>query len=338
MNSNSFQKYVTLIISGIMFALIGIGIGWLLWGEDYRIPLSPLISKQLGFNKLKVLKKYSFPALKKQTFKENNIVLDEILHSDPVFVSHLFTYQWDKKTISGLINIPKKGGKLPVVIMIRGYVDKEIYETGVGTKRAAQVFARNGFITVAPDFLGFGQSDDGSTVDLENRFNRPAQVIQLIASLSTLPQADTENIFMWGHSNGGQIALSILEITRKEIPTTLWAPVSKPFPYSVFYYMDELSDKGKYLRGVISEFEDQYNSDYYSIDVYFTDISAPLLIHQGTFDDYIPLSWSDELVERLKELEKDVTYYVYPGADHNMLGSWNTVVSRDISFFRKHID
>lgn len=105
----------------------------------------------------------------------------------------------------------------------------------------------------------------------------------------------------------------------------------------MLYYTDEFSDKGKYLRQVIAEFEQNYNVDKYSIDVYFQDITAPLLIHQGVIDDAVPLLWTNTLVEQLEELEKDVTYYTYSSADHNMLGVWDIVVSRDLAFFRKHL-
>lgn len=324
-----------LFISLFLFLLFGIGIGYLIWGRmDYSM-LSPLGLGKRTRNA--EIEKYSFENLRKNTFKPSKIVLQKVLREESQFTSHLFTYLFESKQVSGMINIPEEKGKLPVVIMIRGYIDKEIYETGIGTVRAAEVFAKNGFITLAPDFLGFGESDDESENSLENRFSRPAQILQLITSVKSLPQADTNNIFIWAHSNGGQVALSILEITRKEIPTTLWAPVSKSFPYSVLYYSDEFSDKGRYLRRIIYEFEKYFNVDEYSIDTYLQNIQAPLIIHQGGADDAVPSQWSDELVERLEGLGKDVIYYFYPGADHNMLGSWNTVVQRDVAFFQKHL-
>ena len=47
----------------------------------------------------------------------------------------------------------------------------------------------------------------------------------------------------------------------------------------------------------------------------------------------MPKKWSDELVKNLKEKEKDVTYFVYPVADHNMKPEWDKVVERDVVFF-----
>ena len=47
----------------------------------------------------------------------------------------------------------------------------------------------------------------------------------------------------------------------------------------------------------------------------------------------VPKIWSDQLVEKLLELDKTVKYYVYPGADHNLRPGWDQVVARDDLFF-----
>jgi len=225
--------------------------------------------------------------------------------------------------------------------MLRGYADDEIYFTGLGTRKSAGVFAENGFITLAPDFLGFGGSDTSSADILEARFERPITVLNLLASMKSLPEADVEKVFMWGHSNGGQIALSVLEILAKNnlsanwrIPTTLWAPVTKGFPESVLQYMAELDDQGLKVKKTIDDFTSIYESKYYSIDQYWNDIQTPLQVHQGTADEYIQTEWTDNFVQTLKNLGKSVVYYKYANNDHNLSRDWDLVVSRDLKFFQ----
>ena len=171
----------------------------------------------------------------------------------------------------------------------------------------------------------------------EERFVRPAAVMDLIASVKTLPQADPEKIFLWGHSNGGMITLAVLEMTGKDYPTVLWAPVSHFFPYDVLYFTNEAEDKGKFLRKELAEFEKDYDADKYSFDEYLSWIKAPIQIQQGTADPYIPVSWSDSLAERLESLGLVVNYYLYPGADHQLRNSWDTVVERDVQFFKSFL-
>jgi len=155
--------------------------------------------------------------------------------------------------------------------------------------------------------------------------------------LDQIKMWDGENTFIWGHSNGGQIAITILEVTKKSIPATLWAPVTKPFPYSILYYTDESSDKGKFIRSELAEFEKLYDVEKYSLDNYITNIDAVLQIHQGTADDAVPADWTDGFVQDLEEEEIDVTYYKYQGADHNLRPSWDTVVERDYNFIVENL-
>ena len=58
-------------------------------------------------------------------------------------------------------------------------------------------------------------------------------------------------------------------------------------------------------------------------------------LHQGSADEAVPQKWSDDLVKVLREKDKQVTYYVYPGADHNMRPAWDTVVARDVEWFNQ---
>jgi len=304
----------------------------------------------------KPLLKYTFENLKKNKFKQSPIILDIVLDEKENSISQLFFYnirdvvngENKEKRVGGLINIPKKEGIYPVVVMMRGFVPVEAYTTGIGTKRVGEFFAQNGLITIAPDFLGYGQSDNPSQNSIEERLQTYTTALTLLSSLDNLNtgliasysgriKADVSKIGIWGHSNGGQIALSVLEITGKNYPTVLWAPVSKPFPYSILYFTDEFDDHGKALRKVVADFENDYNIELYSSSNFYSWIKAPLEVHQGTADDAVPLKWSDNLVADLTKLNKDVTYFTYPGADHNLLPGWEVAVQRSLDFYKEHL-
>lgn len=297
----------------------------------------------------KPLEKYSFERLKNRNFSGSPISIERELKNDPDFTSRLFFYESDGKKVSGLINLPAKSGKFPVIVMFRGYVDVEKYTTGEGTRRSGEVFAKNGFITLSPDFLGYGDSASPSASSIEERFETYTAASNLLSSIPNLNraldtinngeiQADPEKIGIWGHSNGGHIAISVLEITGKGYPAVLWAPVTKPFPYSILYFTDEFEDHGKTLRKVVADFEKDYDAERYSPTNYFDWITAHIELHQGTADEAVPLRWSDDFVKQLKKLDKNITYYTYPGDDHNFAqGSWGKVVERNISFYRNRL-
>lgn len=316
----------------IIFLLIGVASGWWFSRERAVVQIKP-----------RPLDKYSIDNLISVKIEPGQIVIGDITKEDGDFTSYLFSFVFDPtlsgkelKRVTGLVNIPTGKGPYPVVIMLRGYVDQKLYKTGDGTKRAGEYFAKNNFITIAPDFLGYAGSDKEAENILESRFQTHTTTLTLLKSLDSLENWDKQNIFIWGHSNGGQIALTLLEITGKAYPTVLWAPVSKPFPYSILYYTDESDDGGKLIRRELAKFEDQYDTDLYSISKYFDRIKAPLQLHQGTSDDAVPKDWSDKLANTFKKQELILNYYIYPGAGHDLQPSWNTAVERDLKFFRKN--
>ncbi|MDP4011892.1 MAG: prolyl oligopeptidase family serine peptidase [Candidatus Roizmanbacteria bacterium] len=293
------------------------------------------------------LQKYSYPNLKEATYLPETITFGPIQDEQDSYVTRLFTYEVEGLTVSGIAHFPVEAGDFPVIIMVRGYVDKEMYTPGMGSNPAARYFAQNGFITLAPDRLGYGTSDEAPDVEFADRLLSYPTVLQLLANVNDLntsldqvgsfAHADQERIGMWAHSNGGQIALSVLELSRQEIPTVLWAPVSKPFPYSVLYYTDESDDHGKFIRSAIAEFEGEYDVERYSLTNYLDWIDSPIQLYQGGSDDEVPIEWSDELHETLTTLEKDIEYFTYPYADHNMVPDWEKAAQSSLRFFEKHL-
>lgn len=249
--------------------------------------------------------------------------------------------------VSGLINIPKIEGEYPVIVMFRGFIPQDTYKPGAGTQPSAEEISKNGFITLASDFLGFGESASPSANPFEGRFQTYTTALTLLSSLPTLNKgldsdyvgtisADLENVGLWGHSNGGHIALSVLAISGVTYPTVLWAPVSKSFPYSILYYTDELDDQGKAMRKSLSDFEELYDTQLFSPEKYYRWIKAPIQVHQGTGDQEIPYWWTDELVETLEGNGVDAAYFKYQGADHNLQpNGWSEAVTNTINFYKQ---
>ena len=284
------------------------------------------------------LEKYTYDSLKIRGGISSEIKTESTLKEEDGFTSYLVSFTSDGKRITGQLNIPQGAGPFPAILQYRGYVDPKGFKTGAGTAPSARVYARNGFITFAPDFLGHGGSDPRMEGQIAARLENYTTALDALASLENLKQVDKENIFLWGHSNGGHLAVATLEISGKDYPTTLWAPVTAPFPHSSLFFQDELSDKGKQLRRDIAEFEELYDVFKFSPDNYTSWINAPIQLHQGTADVEVPRHWSDNFVEDLEKKDKDITYFVYPGTNHNMQPAWETIVSRDLVFFRKHLD
>jgi len=349
---------ISAFISIVMFS-----IGWFSYAYVHRVSprgattdIKEVVSKPL--------EKYSIENLQKANWQSGTFKVEKQIADEKEYTSYLFTFTFNpevegtkKAKTTGQINIPKGDGPFPLVLMFRGYVDQTMYSTGTGTRPAAKYFAEHGFMTIAPDFLGYAGSDTEAANIFESRFQTYTTAVSLLKTIEQFksdnksPQVNSEidgfseltnrlinysSLSLWAHSNGGQIALTTLAITGAKYPTTLWAPASKPFPYVVLYFTDESNDGGKFIRNELAKFEDVYDVDNYSYTNYIDTIDAPVQIHQGTADDAVPIAWTNELVGKLKKADKDVTYHTYPGADHNLRPSWDEVVAKDVEFFKKH--
>jgi uncharacterized protein len=354
------MKFFKILIILILFVGVGYGIGGLV--NQKTEWLSPVGNKQISdISKQEEIKKntgylaqYNFENLRKRENKASKIkivgesvVLDEArknvlkayekegIKKEDNFKSYEITFESNGKTISGMMNIPMTpmSNKMPVVIMIRGYAENEGYFVGSGSWKAADELARNGFVTVSLDFLGYGLSTGESKDILEARFEKPVGVLDLIESVKALDFVDGTKIGIWSHSNGGQIAISVLEITGQNYPTVLWAPMTNPFPASVLETMDD-SENGKIVKQKIADFEEDYDSKLYSIDNFYEWINSPILIHQGTADVWCKVKWQQDLQKRLKKLGKDVELDIRQGNDHNLKQSWDEVIKMDIEFYK----
>ncbi len=338
------HQIVIFVVFVILVIIVGVYLAF--FGPRQSGVLSPIVQVVE-----RPLDKYTIDNLSLRQGKRSQIVLDEAIATESAYTVYTFHFMSDGKRVTGLAHMPivfDSGNqsikidqeirkKMPVIVQVRGYVEHSIYEPGVGTKRSAEVFARNGYISLAPDFLGYGGSDNPSNDVFEERFQTYTTLLDLLASIDSLGVADSGRVGIWAHSNGGQIALTALMVTRKVYPTTLWAPVTRVFPYSILYYTDEAEDKGKALRKKLSEFERNYDVDLYTMTNFLDRIESPLYLHQGTADEAVPVRWNEEFVTELKAKNKTIGYFLYPGADHNLQPSWNTVMSRDLEFFRKYL-
>jgi len=341
------------------------------WIESYFAPQKPL-------------QKYALTELHKYPFQASQIVATELVDETEHYRRFIFTYTTTGKKMSGLLTIPAElpVDPVPVIVMSRGYIPKAGYTSGDGTRNAAAVYAKEGFITVAPDFLGFGQSDPDREDVLEGRFEKPIQVRELIESIQkngiTIAVVDeneveikpTDKIGLWGHSNGGQITTATTEAFSLPFPSTIWAPVTAPFPYSLLFFSDTDGDEGKDTRKFIALFEETYDVFDFSLTQHVDLLVGPFQLHHGTADGDALKVWSDRFASKVRtenkirqkalddELAKptsdqtsaptdqtspqakspvDFTYYEYLGADHNLQPDWNTVVERDVEFFKKHL-
>ena len=240
--------------------------------------------------------------------------------------------------------------------MLRGHQNPRGYYTGKGTENPAKGYLQRGWAIIAPDFFGYADSSATPSPQELHQFYSTINAVELYKSLEqpnfiyskdvpqgsriTLP-VSFKRIGLWGHSNGGQVALHFLEIIQKPVPTVLWAPVSLAFPESWAHYGHN-SER-------IERFTRENPAEDFSLIAHLDKIAAgtPILLEQGTKDYAVPKEWSDALVrainaensrrEQTGKGKIELRYEVYTNANHNLIPYWNTILPRDAAFWENKI-
>jgi pimeloyl-ACP methyl ester carboxylesterase len=130
-------------------------------------------------------------------------------------------------TVTGRFALPKRDvtDLNGVVLMLRGHQNAQGYYTGKGTEYPARYYLRRGYAVVAPDFIGYAGSDSTPAPTDAHQFYSTINAVELYMSLENLQVSFTpgvpassraplpasfRKIVMWGHSNGGQVAIQTL--------------------------------------------------------------------------------------------------------------------------------
>src|SRR3989344_4694257 len=117
----------------LLFIGIVVG-GW------YVTKMPQSIVSPIGKILEKPLEKYTIDALSKRVFEGSQINLEEAIATTPGYTVWRFSFDSENKRVTGLAHIPASDSgnqrikRYPVIVQLRGYVDREKYTPGEGTK------------------------------------------------------------------------------------------------------------------------------------------------------------------------------------------------------------
>ena len=254
----------------------------------------------------------TIPGLRERDFPGGQIEITSYWEETDAFTRYYITYPSDDLLISGMMAVPKGQGPFPVIILNHGYIAPSQYWIGADTYDASTYLASRGFLTISPDFRGWGRSDTGENVF---RSGLAIDVMNLISSLPSLPQADPARVGIWGHSMGGGAVAWTMAVDPRVKASLLYAPVSA-----------DASDRrrfggGGFGGGGLGSNDPLWRDDPAFIDKispinYFDGVTGPVQIHQGDADTTTPPRWARAIRDALTAAGKDVTYFEYAGQGH----------------------
>ena len=304
---------------------------------------------------------YTIEGLRQHDFQSGKIHIRSTLDDENQFyTSYLIDYPSDGLTITGVMQIPEGEGPFPVIIMNHGFFARSLYRSGDGTDRASPYLAEHGYITLAPDYRSWGDSNIGPSFFYSGLV---IDVINLINAIPSIEQADPERIGMWGHSMGGGVTIKVLTIDPRVKAAVLYSPVSADFADVIERWgpgcFGDIA-QGELILGCNSSdvipadlpqnLQDAYRfaaadadtleevSAFYHLD----SVTAPVQIHYGTEDGNFlsgtPPQWSVKLTQGLRDAGKQAELYQYAGEGHSFIGQpWFDFMGRTLRFFDEYV-
>jgi len=279
----------------------------------------------------------------------------------PGFAARLYSYDSAGLKVHALVAIPDRAppaGGYPVVVANHGHhpepsqygvtAEGRDWRPGDYYRRIPELFVARGFMVVMPDYRGHSNSEGLEFAGgmLESRYYTE-DVLNLLAGLDSLTQANAEAVFMWGHSMGGEVTLRALVATDRVKAASLWSSVGGDI-WDQSYYYSRYEDPAAFdssetpkpvierLSGAIEALAGDF--DYRDSEplLHLDHLTTPVIIQHATGDRSAAYSWSERLAKELYMRGKAYEFWSYPGDDHLFQADAMELASdRDARFFKK---
>ena len=292
-------------------------------------------------------------AARQAAYPGSSITIEETLEPGANYYRYYAWYESQGLKIYGLLTVPygeMPADGWPAIVFNHGYISPLVYQTTERYVAYLDNLARNGFIVYKIDYRGHDRSegeasgaygDPGYTVD----------VLNAVSALQAFPQADAENIGLWGHSMGGFLTLRAMVVSPEIKAGVIWAGVVGSYPDMLCCwrrptpglptrtpnpnFRSSWRTSWQNIYGSPDENPEFWNS--ISANSYLEDLSGPLQIHHSLGDSDVPVKFSQDLYQQVLEAGREVEYFEYEGDDHNLANYFNLAMQRTIEFFIRYL-
>ncbi|RYC11013.1 alpha/beta hydrolase family protein [Nocardioides zhouii] len=247
--------------------------------------------------------------------------------------------------ISGVLNVPTgrgpQGGQgWPAVVLAHGYIDPAYYVRGQGMTRERGFLAQRGFVALHVDYRNHAESTDDPRVETAVRLGYAADVAAAVHALrdSANVRVDPDRIALFGRSMGGGVMLKALAAEPGLFAAGVgWASVSslEAENFDQFQRPDaplaELKAGFRGRHGLPGEDPGFWRG--VSPRPVFDEITEPVLLVHGRFDDTCPPPWARATQRALTAAGVDSTLEWYDDG-HAFGPAFVAAMDRTVRFLR----
>ena len=292
--------------------------------------------------------------MRRQDYPGSELSFEQTLEPGVNYDRFVVSYQSEDNRIYGLLTVPwgqAPDSGWPIIIFNHGYIPPDEYRTTERYVDYQDAFARNGYIVFRSDYRGHGESEGQAS----GGYGSPAYTIDVLnglAAVKTLPEADPERIGMWGHSMGGFITLRAMVVSDEIDAGVIWGGVVASYPDLFDRWRRRAGDgptptpnptrpRGRWRTSLFETYGTvEENPEFWaaiSANSYVGDLSGPLQLHHATTDASVPVEFSEILSEQIQAAGRPVELYLYEGDNHNIYANFWTAMQRSIDFFDQHV-
>lgn len=307
---------------------------------------------------------YFIETLRRAPFTGKNFRTGDVLAATDAYTQYFITYESDGLLLGGVMNVPvgpAPEGGFPILILNHGLIYPEIYYSGRGSRREKDFFSRNGYVTIHPDYRGYGidaahacpptlswiSEKERCEHDFYAGYTR--DIMNLIVALKSAQSTrlslvdknyeakprsldiDLSRIGMWGHSMGGGIAARVAVLMPEVRAFVLFASISADAQDNFYELPEPEISRLAEEYGLGAKASEIY--DMISPLFYFESVAAPFQLHHGTADGGVPIEFSRKMYGALSALGKPVEFFSYPGEEHEFIEDWQLAAERALKFF-----
>jgi len=286
-------------------------------------------------------------SMRQRDFPGSEVTREQQLDPGANYERFRASYYSDGLKIYALLTIPRgerPASGWPVIVFNHGYIPPDEYRTTERYVAYVDNLARHGYIVFRPDYRGHDQSE-GTARGAYGSPDYVVDVLNAVAAVRHLPEADPSRIGMWGHSMGGYITLRSMVIDPGIRAGVIWAGVVGSYPDLMDRWRrtptpgpDGTPSPGRGWRDGLIEIygSPEENPAFWnsiSANTFLENLSGPVQLHHGTADTSVPYAFSETLAEQIAQAGGEVEIYLYPGADHNLSQPFSLAMQRTIEFF-----